>query len=448
MINKMKTCIHKNTGSVIACILMFAAVFCMSTFISHAQDADSGVATVATGTDKGLALQKVNANLIYKGKVAMPTSGTACLVKYQGVVMVPIKPMMYQNGAEIGFAQNSNTFRTRLTCRNNTIILYPGNNYMHVNGIKTALPCKIIRAKFTASGKTYTCAPLELMCKGLGITGKWNANKTEYSMVKKEPSFNGKKISTQYPYTLNQYAALQKRRVGRKTLKQYQAYVDVKKDTTHGFKYLRIDQYRSVDEAKYRQMYQFLIEDYCKQVGISTSKSSLYGKYKDMLAAAKKNRLDPVYLVCQTFLESAYGTSKLASGNWINKVAYKSYKRYRNGKFKTRKLKKKVKVYNLYGIHAYDADPFVGGTSHAYYKKWTTPRKALYGAGRYLKSNYAHSRYKQNTLFKMRYMPSKNPWHQYATAPDYAESIGQRMYMMSSVYSKNATFTYDYPKYK
>ena len=58
-----------------------------------------------------------------------------------------------------------------------------------------------------------------------------------------------------------------------------------------------------------------------------------------MLAAAKKEGIDPMYFAAQTFIESAYGRSSLARGNRITKVALPSYAR-RNGKFITKKIKK------------------------------------------------------------------------------------------------------------
>ena len=40
-------------------------------------------------------------------------------------------------------------------------------------------------------------------------------------------------------------------------------------------------------------------------------------------------------------------------------------------------------------------------------KGWTSISKALEGAAAYLSSGYIHSKYKQNTIFKLRYTPNK-----------------------------------------
>ena len=165
-----------------------------------------------------------------------------------------------------------------------------------------------------------------------------------------------------------------------------------------------------------------------------------------MLAAAKKEGIDPMYFAAQTFIESAYGRSSLARGNRITKVALPSYAR-RGGKFITKNIKKSVKVYNLYGIKAYDSDPRVGATSYAYYQGWTSVDKAIYGAAKFIRENYFEATPKQNTILKFRYNPS-NLSHQYATDPWYAEKIAQRIMLFSNCYSKKASYTYDYPKFR
>ena len=115
-----------------------------------------------------------------------------------------------------------------------------------------------------------------------------------------------------------------------------------------------------------------------------------------MLAAAKKEGIDPMYFAAQTFIESAYGRSSLARGNRITKVALPSYAR-RGAKF--------------------------------------------------IRENYFKATPKQNTIFKFRYNPS-NLSHQYATDPWYAEKIAQRIMLFSNCYSKKASYTYDYPKFR
>lgn len=105
-------------------------------------------------------------------------------------------------------------------------------------------------------------------------------------------------------------------------------------------------------------------------------------------------------------------------------------------------------MYNLYGIKAYDSNPYKRAAAYARKKGWTTVKKAIAGAADYLSGQYVHSRYRQNTPFKLRYHPGKQMWHQYATDPYYAEKLGQRIYELGAVYREDAVLTFDFPKYK
>ena len=260
--------------------------------------------------------------------------------------------------------------------------------------------------------------------------------------------FKGKTVYTDYAYSLADYANLQYKNVPRVSLEKYLSLLDPSKDTTKNMKFLRVDEYRPVNEKAFTDLYQSMIESYCKATGRAPSASVLYGKADVILKSAKKYKIDPVFLTTQTFHESAYGTSHLASGVKISRVALSGYPRDNHGKFVTKALKNTATVYNLYGIKAYDADPLVGGTSYAYYNGWTTPAKAIEGAASYLASNYIHGSYNQNTPFKIRFSFRDRIWHQYATGPTYAEDLARYMITMAGVYSVKAKFTYDLPRYK
>ena len=371
------------------------------------------------------------------------------VVHYQGVYMMALRQTVCRKGPKASFEHTERTGHIRLVFQNHVVTFYVNEKTMYADGQKYKLAAAPVEVVYTRSAKNDILVPAEQICAALGLACQWKTQDKTLALKKKKVSFPGKSKKTRYPYSAKKYAKLQYKRMPKVSYKKYLSYIQTKKDTTSGFKYLRVDCYRDVDKKKFKQYYQYLIRDYCREAKLSVRKSSLYNKAEVFLKAAKKYNLDPVYLVSQTFLESAYGTSLLARGNKIKKVAYRGYPRTKSGKFKTRKLKKKCKVYNLYGIKAYDKDPFVGGTSYAYYHKWTTVRRAIYGAAAYLSSQYIRGRYAQNTLFKMRFSPVKSGlWHQYATAPHYAEAIGERMYLMSTCYQDGVKFLYDYPKFR
>lgn len=371
------------------------------------------------------------------------------VLQIQGVNMLALHKTLGQRGPKVEIEENEKTGHIRLVWQNHVVTFYLNQKTMYADGQKYKLSLAPLEVVYKQSSQTDILVPAEELCKALGFGCKWEEDKRTLILKKKRVSFSGTKRRTTYPYSLKKYAKIEYSRVPRVSYAKYRAYINPAKDQTAGFQYLRVDQYRSVNVKKFKQYYQYLIEDYCREMDISVKKSSLYKKAGVFLKAAKKYNLDPVYLVSQTFLESAYGTSELASGKRIKKVALPGYPRTRAGKFLTRKIKKTAKVYNLYGIKAYDNDPQVGGTSYAYYHKWTNVTRAIYGAASYLSSNYIRGQYAQNTIYKMRFSPTKSGlWHQYATAPHYAEAIGLRMYWMSTCYGKNAKFVYDYPRFR
>lgn len=391
-------------------------------------------------TGSALDVVPVSMTIKYNNKALDQSKSSVYL--YKNIYMIPIETVLREQGPKIELEYGDNE-HYKLIFENVVVTFFLGDSYYYSQGKKYDFTIKPL-----LSEGGCCIVPLEDICKALHMKCNISEDASMCSITGKNVEFKGKIIYTKYAYSRMAFAKREYKAVKREPLKKYVMYITPKYDTTHNFKYLRVDRYRPVDKKAFERYYQYLIKDYCRQVGISPKKSVLYGRANDFLKVAKKYNLDPVYLVNQTFLESAYGTSELSSGNRIKKIALPGFKQNRKGKFKTKKIKKTVKVYNLYGIKAYDSDPFVGATSYAYYNGWTTVKKAIEGAAKYLKSNYVGGPNYQNTIFKMRYTFRRSIWHQYATGPDYAESIGKRMYLMSSVYSDKAEFLYDLPKYK
>lgn len=81
-------------------------------------------------------------------------------------------------------------------------------------------------------------------------------------------------------------------------------------DPTHGYQYLRLNTYRTVNSSKYNSLLNSKVK----------SKSVLKNKGSVLNSAAKTYKIDPVYFLCQTILETGYGTSTLSQGKSITKV--------------------------------------------------------------------------------------------------------------------------------
>lgn len=367
-------------------------------------------------------------------------------VKINGTVMVPLKETFASQGIKVSYKYYKKLKKITISKNDKFIVMHLNQPSITVNQNTSSLPQAPVSVTYSKSEVKTILVPFQEVVQALGINYLWDETLGVAQLSKPVLNFVGKKIFTQYNWTLNNYAAIQKKRTGRTSLAEYKRLVNYKKDTSYGFQFLRLDKFRPVNEEKFISTFNYYIKNACENKGRGPSYSVLYGKGKVMLAAAKKEGIDPMYFVSQTFLESAYGTSSLARGNRITRVALPSYARS-GGKFITKKIPRSTTVYNLYGIKAYDSDPKTGATSHAYYKRWTTVDKAIYGAAKFIRENYFEAKPSQNTIFKFRFNPSDLS-HQYATDPWYSEKIAQRILLFSRCYSTKALYTYDYPKFR
>ena len=262
-------------------------------------------------------------------------------------------------------------------------------------------------------------------------------------------------VYTNYAKTLSAYVTAEKKQhpaYGGKSISTstYTTYINPAKDATHNYQFLRLNTYRPVNATAYNNLLNKKLK----------SGSVLKNKGNVLITAAKKYNIDPVYLLCQTILETGYGQSVLSQGKSVTSVVsgksvvkdstgkVTGFKTV-NGKYITSKISKQ-KVYNLYGIKAYDSAPQLCGFSYAYYQGWTSVDAAIYGAAKYVSQDYIHNQtYHQNTLYKFRYNPNINYlWHEYATDPSYAKQIATIMYsQFRSVYRSDVSFTYDKPHF-
>ena len=154
-------------------------------------------------------------------------------------------------------------------------------------------------------------------------------------------------------------------------------------------------------------------------------KGILSGKADAFITAAKTYNISEMYLVAHACLETGYGTSQLARG-----VDY-------NGK----------RVYNMFGIGAYQYDAVGTGAKKAYSEGWTSPEAAIMGGAKFISEYYIHAPSgRQNTLYKMRWNPENPGNHLYAG--DIAWAVTQST-IMESIMSQFASgaISYEVPVY-
>lgn len=153
-------------------------------------------------------------------------------------------------------------------------------------------------------------------------------------------------------------------------------------------------------------------------------KGVLSGKADVFIEAAKRYNVSELYLVAHACLETGYGTSNLATG-----IEY-------NG----------TRVYNMFGIGAYDSNADLTGAKMAYSQGWTTPEAAIDGGAKWISENYVNAKSRQNTLYKMRWNPDKPGEHLYAG--DVAWAVSQAIIMSDiAEHFADASIAYEVPVY-
>jgi beta-N-acetylglucosaminidase/uncharacterized protein YukE len=191
---------------------------------------------------------------------------------------------------------------------------------------------------------------------------------------------------------------------------------------------------RYLDPSRYAddpvQKYQFVklsgsngvtvaeMRDYLKGQGV------LDGMENVFLAAARKYDVSEIYLAAHAREETGNGTSELATG-----VMYKG-----------------VMVYNMFGIGATDDDPVAKGAKYAYEQGWTSVEKAIEGGAKWISEHYIHSKYEQDTLYKMRWNPDTPGHHQYATDVRWAYNNAANMKKLFESF-RGGTVHFEIPQY-
>ena len=411
----------------------------------------------------------------YTGKQLSFTYGTKNLSssKYPGIQMsnvnmIPYYQYLVVQGPKVKRSYSKKTGKLVLKYGSKTLTAYIGKRTYYLNGKKKTFPKAPIKVTYYTTKKTVIMLPAKALITSLGMKYEYVSSANRIYINKpstaalstttttNKTTNNTSSAATNYNKTLSSYINLQLKQVssygGKKlTSSIYKTYINPASDTTHNYQFLRLNVYRSINSSTYNN----LLNSKVKSTSVLKNKGSV------LTSAAKTYKIDPVYFLCQTVLETGSGTSTLSQGKSITKVISGSsvvkdsngnvtgFKKV-NGKYITKTVSAK-KVYNLYGIKAYDDDPQLCGFSYAYYMGWTSVDKAIQGAAKYVSQEYINNTtYKQNTLYKFRYNPNTTYlWHQYATDPAYAEKIASIMYSQyRSAYTSGNTFTYDKPVFK
>lgn len=184
-----------------------------------------------------------------------------------------------------------------------------------------------------------------------------------------------------------------------------------------------------------KQMLQFL--DLSKPSGATKNtlntflqgKGTLSGRGKAFIDAGKKHKINDVYLLSHSVLETGNGSSRLASGIEVGKD--KNNKTTMVTANNRNKLTKKKVVYNMFGIKAFDSCAIKCGAEHAYDMGWTSVDKAIVGGAQFINSYIGRG---QDTLYKMRWNP-ESMVKDGKFGAQYATDIGWASKQVNSMYN-------------
>ncbi|MGL5414129.1 MAG: glucosaminidase domain-containing protein, partial [Clostridium sp.] len=264
-----------------------------------------------------------------------------------------------------------------------------------------------------------------------------------------KPAVNSDYTNINYDYTMAKYAAAEMKEYGAGGGAKTKANLDAilqainPKYASSAFEFLKVNTFRNVDEAK--------VAETLSNEGV------LAGQAENFINAAREYNLDPVYFISQSQLESGRGTSNFANGITIDKIAVPIMKNGATTGYKLQKLDKPTTVYNLYGIGAYNSlasfpnRTTIMATTYAYNHGWTSVPKAIYGAAKFLSTQYVHNtNIAQITPYELRYInaPAQDMWHQYSTDIQYASKIGSIINENKNLYENNDTFEFGIPKFE
>ena len=195
-------------------------------------------------------------------------------------------------------------------------------------------------------------------------------------------------------------------------------------------------------------IYKFQFLDLSRPSGASASllnnflkdKGILKGQGQAFIRAAQIHRINDVYLISHALLETGNGTSALAKG--IEVGVNSNGKAVRVTSSNRKSLKNIKKVYNVYGIGAYDSCPIDCGAVKAYNEGWDSVSKAITGGAAFIGNSYIKAG--QNTLYKMRW----NPQAMADTGKfgrQYATDVGWAVKQTSNMYKLYQEIGYDSP---
>ena len=360
-------------------IAVFTILFAFTSILSVFPKSDISAASLKIrygGKTRYYTGKQLNFTYAKKG-ISTKTPG----IQMKSINMIPYYSILVKNGPKIKRSYSKKTGKLVLKYKNKTLTFYKNKKTCYVNGKKKTLSAAPVSVKYYTIKKYNILLPANFTIKNLGL---------DYSYISSAKRIHINKPGNSYLYTKNTTTNYNKKTsdyIKSQTVKSYGGkkinynnYVPTSTDPTHGYQYLRLNTYRTVNSSKYNSLLNSKVK----------SKSVLKNKGSVLNSAAKTYKIDPVYFLCQTILETGYGTSTLSQGKSITKVITgKSVVKDKkgnvtgfqkvNGKYQTKKISsKKYTIYTASRpmILTHSCADSATHTIRAG-QVWTKPSKAL-----------------------------------------------------------------------
>lgn len=224
----------------------------------------------------------------------------------------------------------------------------------------------------------------------------------------------------------------------RNQVEYYTNPTNFKKGSQEYFQFLVLSHLAGLDANETNQKF-------LSNKGVLTNKASVF------IDGAKKHNVNEVYLIAHSLLETGNGTSALAKGisSWTKRDASGNIVKDKNGKPITMNIAPQ-KVYNVYGIGAFDKCARDCGAQRAYDNGWFSVDTAIREGAAFVSTGYLDRG--QDTIYKMRWNPdhlrnASTGYHQYATDVGWAVKQTKTIYNMYQSLSGNYTLVFDVPQY-
>ncbi|MFD1037150.1 SH3 domain-containing protein [Virgibacillus byunsanensis] len=178
---------------------------------------------------------------------------------------------------------------------------------------------------------------------------------------------------------------------------------------------------------------------------------TLSGRAQAFINGGNKYHVNELYLLSHALLETGYGGSTLAKGvsTWTKRTSSGNIVKDKSGNPIIMDISPK-KVYNMYGIGAFDSCPYDCGAQRAYDNGWFDPETAITEGAAFASKNYINNG--QNTLYEMRWNPGhlekyNYASHQYASDVGWAVKQTNKIYDMYQSVASNFTLVFEVPHF-